>query len=41
LFDHLVGTREPREQRGRHGEAERPGGFEVDDQFELGRLQDG
>ena len=28
------------EQRRRNGEAERPGGLEVDDQFELGRLLD-
>ena len=27
LFDHFVGTRQ---QRGRHGEAERRGGFQVD-----------
>ena len=32
LLDHLVGGRE---QRRRHGEAERLGGFEVDDKFEL------
>ena len=36
-FDHLVGGRE---QRRRHGEAEHPGGLEVDDQLELGRLHD-
>ena len=36
-FDHLVGARE---QHGRHGEAEHPGGLGVDDQLELGRLHD-
>ena len=35
LTDHLVGCRE---QRGRYGQAKRLGGFEIDDQFELGRL---
>src|SRR5437762_1592802 len=35
LLDDLVGAVE---QRGRHGEAERAGGFQVDDQLELGRL---
>jgi hypothetical protein len=35
LFDHLVGAGE---QRQRHGEAERPGGLEVDDQLDLGGL---
>ena len=31
----------PQQQRGRDGEAESFGGFEVDDQFELGWLLDG
>jgi hypothetical protein len=35
LFDHLVGARE---QRWRHGEAERLGGGQVDDEIEFGRL---
>jgi hypothetical protein len=34
LFNHLAGTRE---QRGRHSEAERLGGLEVDCQLVLGR----
>jgi hypothetical protein len=34
LFDHLVGAGE---QRVRHGEAERFGGLEVDDQLVFGR----
>ena len=34
-LDHLVGAGE---QRGRHGEAERPRGRKIDDQLELGRL---
>src|SRR5262245_11648207 len=38
LFDHLVGASE---QRRRHLDAERLGGFEIDDQLELGGLQDG
>jgi hypothetical protein len=37
LLDHLVGGGQ---QRFRDGEAERLGGFEVDDEFELGRLHD-
>jgi hypothetical protein len=38
LFDNLVCAGE---QRRRHVEAERPGGFEVDDQFKFRRLLDG
>src|SRR3984893_5062920 len=38
LFDHLVGERE---QLVRNLEPERLGGLEIDDQLELGRLQDG
>src|SRR5262250_2575744 len=34
-LDNLVGERE---QRGRHGKAERPRGLEIDYQLELGRL---
>ena len=37
LIDHLVGGGE---QRGRHGEAEHPGGLGVDDQLEFCRLRD-
>jgi hypothetical protein len=33
LFDHVVGAAE---YRRRHGEAERPGGLEIDDKIELG-----
>src|SRR6266478_6452631 len=36
-FDHFVGARQ---QRGRHGDAERPGGLEVDDQLNPGWLLD-
>jgi hypothetical protein len=38
LFDHLVGDGE---ERGRDGEAESPGGVEVEDQVELRREEDG
>jgi hypothetical protein len=34
-FDHLVGGRE---QDRRHGEAERPGGLEIDGKFKFGRI---
>ena len=37
LFDHLVGAGE---QRRWHVEAERSGGRQIDDQFELARLHD-
>src|SRR5262249_17365079 len=37
LLDHLVGARE---QRGRHLEAKRRGGFEINNQLELGWLHD-
>src|SRR4029453_10012349 len=37
LFDHLVSARL---HRRRHANAERLGGFEIDDQFKLGRLHD-
>jgi len=37
LFDHLV---DARKQRRRHSDAERPRGFEVDQEVELGRLLD-
>jgi hypothetical protein len=33
-FDHLVGAGE---DRGRYGEVERLGGFQIDEEFELGR----
>jgi len=36
LFDHLVGAGD---ERRRHGEAERPGRYQIDDKLELGRLQ--
>jgi hypothetical protein len=38
LLDHLVGAQQ---QRRRDREAERLGGFEIDDELELGRLLDG
>jgi len=37
LFDHLIGAADKRQ---RHVEAERLGGFEVDDEIKLGRLHD-
>ena len=37
LFDHLVGAGK---QRWRNGEAERPRGFEIDNQIEFGWLLD-
>src|SRR5262249_41699589 len=37
-FNHLIGARE---QHWRYGEAEHPGCFYIDDQFELRRLHDG
>jgi hypothetical protein len=37
LFDHLVGARE---KRRRHDEAQHIGGLDIDNQFELGRLED-
>ena len=37
LLDHLVGTGE---QRRRHIQSERLGGFQIYDEFELGRLND-
>jgi len=37
LFDHLVGAGE---QRRRNFEAERPGGDQINDEIELGRLFD-
>src|SRR3977135_586048 len=37
LFDRLGGERE---QRRRHVDAEQPGGLQVDDELELGRLHD-
>ena len=38
LFDHLVGEQL---HRGRHGQAERGGGLQIDDQIELDRRLDG
>ena len=38
LIDHLIGQRE---QRGRHGEAERIRGLAINDEFELCRQLDG
>src|SRR5262249_9732635 len=35
LFDHLVGAHK---QCSRYGDAKRPGGLEVNDQFDFGRL---
>ena len=37
LFNHHVGARK---QRRRYGEAERPGGLEIDHELEFGRLLD-
>jgi hypothetical protein len=37
LFDHLI---RPRQERGRNGETEGLGAFEVDDEFELAWLLD-
>ena len=37
LFDHLVGACE---ERGRHGQAKRLGGLEIDHEFEFGGLLD-
>src|SRR5262249_46083760 len=37
LLDHLVSAGE---QRRRHGEADRPGSLQIDDELELGGLQD-
>src|SRR5262245_15680210 len=36
-LDHLVGAGE---QRGRYIDAKRPGGLQIDDELELGRLKD-